>query len=723
MKQKFLYQSDGTLDITAWLEKIKVSHGQCDISFLSRAAEFAKKLAHGLTTFYGQPCLKQGLEIAEIILDLKLDRETAAAGMISSATSITRPAEEIIQKELGDTIAKLVTSSQQMDVIATRQTQRARDLSQIDKMRKMLLAMAKDIRVVIIKLAERLCFMRGIKDIPSLERKRYAQEILDIYAPLANRLGIGQLKWELEDLAFRYLDPLAYKSLAQFLAERRTDREKRIHEFSTYLQQKLTTAQIAAEVIGRAKHLYSIYLKTQRKDVHYENIYDYNAVRVLVPTLEDCYAALSIVHSLWSPIAKEFDDYIAHPKPNGYRSIHTAVIGEDGKHYEIQIRTHAMHEEAELGIAAHWLYKENKNYPLDDATKITYLRQLLDWHQEIAKNPSSPLAAVLDEQIYVMTPAGDILDLPHGATPLDFAYHIHSELGHRCRGAKINGKMVSLTDTLHTSDKVEILTIPQGGPSRDWLNPGLGYVKTPRARNKINHWFKHQALNQDIATGRQLLERELTRSGLTKTTSLSIIARHFNLKNEDSLLAALGRGNIRLAQILQVIQPKPDEKATALITPSSTKSVHESQGSALVGGSDLLTRFAKCCKPIPGDAIIGYITQGRGISIHKKICNNMKLVSDPERLMQIHWSPQHATLFTTDLKIVAQEQEKVLSDLTALFANEKIQLLRFHSTFNKNQNKTLIIVTLQIQNREELQRLLHRIQQLPAVIEVSRVKG
>ena len=725
-KEKFQYLADGSLDSAAWINKMKSNHELLDVTVLNTACELTKKLTQGLTTFYGQPCIELGLEVAETILNLKLDQETAAASIICGAMTTSPATQEMIKKELGNTVAKLIASVQQMDIIpAIQKQQQTRNQVQIDKMRKMLLAMATDIRVVIIKLAERLCFMRGIKSIQPDERKRYAQEVLDIYAPLANRLGIGQLKWELEDLAFHYLDPHSYKTIASFLAERRVDREKHIQDLVSRLREKLDNSHIQAEITGRAKHIYSIYLKTKRKELNYKDIYDCSAVRILVPTVEDCYTVLSIVNSLWPPIMEEFDDYIANPKPNGYRSIHSAVIGDDGKHFEIQIRTKSMHEEAERGVAAHWLYKENTTNPLDDTTKITYLRQLLDWHKEIAPDTSSEIthSALTNDQIYVVTPAGDILDLPQGATPIDFAYCIHSELGHRCRGAKINGQIVPLTYKLQTGDKVEIITVLQGNPSRDWLNPELGYVKTSRAKSKISHWFKQQAFNQDVAEGRQILERELARNGLSKTTSLSTIARSFNLKDEDALLVSLGRGSVRIGQILHALHPKSQEKTASPLPPPITKSVsEESRGCAIVGASDLLTRFAKCCKPIPGDAIIGYITHGRGISIHKKNCTNAKNLADPRRFIQISWDAKKAGVFNTDLKIITQDQHEILNDITALFANEKISLLSFNTTFDKNQDKIFILVTVQIQNTEQLHKLLHRIQQLPGIIEVMRMK-
>lgn len=724
-KEKYNYLPDGTVDIDKWLENMKKSHQLDDTMLLSQTCSLTKKLAQGLTTFYGLPCIEQGLEVAEVLLSLKLDQETASAGIISGALTVTEPTEELIRKELGDNIAKLIAGIRKIDVVTALQKQKSGNHIQIDKIRKMLLAMATDIRVVIIKLAERLTFLRGIKAIPPEERKRYAQEIFDIYAPLANRLGIGQIKWELEDLAFRYQHPDTYKGIAGFLAERRADRERHIHELIHDLQEKLKAAHIKGEVTGRAKHIYSIYLKMQRKDLGQKDIYDHSAIRILVPTVQDCYTALSIVNSTWPPMMNEFDDYIANPKPNGYRSIHTAVIGNDGKHFEIQIRTHEMHEESERGVAAHWIYKEGSHSPVDDRTKITYLRQLIDWHQEVAKVDKAVKAndiSIMGDQVYVITPVGDILDLPQGATPIDFAYHVHSEIGHRCRGAKVNGHIVPLTYSLRTGDKVEIHTILEGHPSRDWLNPELGFVKTPRARSKINHWFKQQELNQDIAEGRELLEKELARSGKAKSTSLLDIARHFTLKNEDELFAAIGRGSIKIGQISHAIQPRPVEKAIQHAIPLTTKKAGNETGSAIIGASGLLTRYAKCCKPIPGDAIIGYITQTSGISIHKKNCSNVSNLANPKRFITIDWNPTRASSFVTDLKILTQDEQKVLHDLTALFVNEKIKLVNFNSNTKKDHGKIVILATVQIQNMEQLQHIKHRIQQLPGVIEVMRVK-
>lgn len=670
--QKFQYLTNGLLNIPDWLENMQKNH-QINIELMDKAARFLQKFTQGLTTFYGKAYLELGLEISETILELKLDQEAAVAGMISGALPVLSENQlQIIHQELGATVSKLMTEIKKIDVISPQQYL-AQNKLQIDKLRNMLLSMANDIRVVIIKLAERLCFMQGIKHIPLTERQRFSQEILDIYAPLANRLGIGQMKWQLEDLAFRYLEPHTYKSIAALLVERRVDREKHIKDTITKLQEKLFAVNIEAEITGRAKHIYSIYLKMQRKNKNYSNIYDHAAVRILVNNLQDCYTALSIVHQLWQPIIDEFDDYIAHPKPNGYRSIHTAVIGEDGQHFEIQIRTFDMHEEAERGVASHWVYKENKKRPLDHIARVAYLRQLLDWQKEIlhVEKTMNTMTSLVEHAIYVFTPAADIIDLPKGATPLDFAYHVHSELGHRCRGAKVNGQIVSLSYVLQTGDKVEIIAAPQGHPSRDWLNPELKYLTTARAKSKVAHWFRQKTDNT-----KQTLERESTKSALAKTTVIAKTPKKINLK---------------------------------------------SLGSSIIGGEDLLTRFAKCCKPIPGDSIIGYITHGRGISIHKKNCRNICKTSKLQRVIDIAWNSKSTNAFITDLKITAEEQKNILNDLTALFANEKTALINFNSTIKAKNLQMIILATLQIQNIDQLQKLIDRIKQLPGIIEVQRI--
>jgi GTP pyrophosphokinase len=720
LKHKFSYLENGEIDLPHWLEHVKTVHHLEKIDTIEKASLYAKESSKGLTTFYGQPCIEQGLEMAEIVLDLKLDQEAVAAAILLSTFQHTKIKIETVAETMGEGVAKLIRSVRQMDAIHSIQKSKVRDQTQIDRYRKLLLAMVADIRVVLIKLAERTSIMRGIKNINPVERKIIAQETMDIYAPLANRLGVGHLKWELEDFSFHYSDPIAYKQIAKFLAERRVEREQQIHDIIDIIKEKLAASHIKAQISGRAKHIFSIYTKAQRKKTAYDGIYDYSAIRLLVPTLDDCYTALSLVHNAWEHIPAEFDDYITAPKPNGYRSIHTAVIGPNGRGFEIQIRTKEMHEEAERGVAAHWVYKEGKS-AADYAAKIVFLRQLLDWHREVATqdekiNPA--LEQILTDRVYVFTPAGDILDLPAGATPLDCAYQIHSEVGNRCRGAKINGHIVQLTYTLKTGDQVEILTNPNGVPSRDWLNASFGYLKTPRARDKVAHYFRQSDTNQHIESGRKILEREFPRSH----PNIQKLAAHFDFKDDDAFLAAVGRGNIRMAQINHVLETENDNAKPVTSPILIKRRESKSAGMNIAGISDLLTRIARCCKPIPGDSIIGFITQGSGVTIHKKTCNNVARINPEEnqRLLDVKWDSEHAGAYYVDLQIRAHNRDNLLKEITTILANAKINLVNFNSVVNRN-NMLVITITIQIHALTQFNELVNHINHLKGVIDSRRL--
>lgn len=719
---------DGSINIDAWLGKIRDHYALPTYDTIEKALRLAIDASKGLTTFYGQSCVEQGIQMAEIILDLKLDQDAVAAAILTSTLTHTKIDLEKITEKTNARVSKLISGVLQMNLLKTlASSDKTKDQTQLDRYRKTFLAMASDIRVVLIKLAECTCMMRGIKNINPVERKRLAQETMDIYAPLANRLGIGQLKWELEDLSFHYIDPDTYKKIALFLAERRVEREERIKNIIARLKEAFAKAHLDVEISGRAKHIYSIYLKMKRKHLDLKNIYDVSAVRVFVDKPEDCYTALSVAHNLFEHIKDEFDDYITKPKPNGYRSIHTAVLDPDGKHFEIQIRTKEMHEEAEHGVAAHWIYKENKPQQTGYEGKIAVLRELLAWHKDIAKSDSgdSPeknpdlLDKILEDTVYVFTPAGEIIDLAMGATPLDFAYHIHSELGHRCRGAKINGHIVPLTHALHTGDRVEIITIQNGTPSRDWLKKDAGYLKTSRARAKVSQWFKHKDQEEYVESGRHILERELSRSEITHL-HLSKVAERLKFKDETSLLAALGRGSVRLAQILHSTEHKPTHTVPVIHTK---KAVEKSRGFQVGDTQDLLTRIAKCCKPIPGDEILGYITQGRGVSIHKKDCVNVNQVNPnaENRLIQVSWDQKHPGSYYADLQVRAYGREVLLKEVTSLLSNAKVDLINFNSTINKSNNMLYITMTIQIHDVTQLNELMNQIKQLPNVIHVTRL--
>lgn len=723
VKQKFEYLADGNLDIEHWFEKIKTHYQLTEINLIKKAVDIAQHTSTGLTTFYGQPCLEQGIEMAEIILDLKLDQDAVAAAILLSTMQHTNLKLETITEKLNDRVTKLISGVLQMNVFrGLASTDKAKNQIQIDRLRKAFLAMASDIRVILIKLAERACVMRGIKNINIHERKHLAQETMEIYAPLANRLGVGQLKWELEDLAFHYTDPETYKKIAHHLAERRIEREERIKNIIASLRNNLENSHIHANITGRAKHIYSIFLKMKRKHLELKNIYDYSAVRILVPTEQDCYSALSIVHRLYEHIPKEFDDYITNPKPNGYRSIHTAVIDPDGKNFEIQIRTTSMHEEAEHGVAAHWVYKENKPQQSGYEAKITLLRQLLAWHKDVAQSEESPeqsVEQILEDRVYVFTPAGEIVDLSVDATPLDFAYHIHSEIGNRCRGAKIHGHIVPLTYHLRTGDQVEIITTPNGTPSRDWLKKDSGYLNTSRARAKVAQWFKHQDQKQYIEHGKHILERELSRSAI-QHLHLDQVAKRLKFKDEQSLLAALGRGSIRMANILHVTEHKTALPIQPVI--HTKKMVEKSRGIQIGDTQDYMTRIARCCKPIPGDNIVGYITQGRGISIHKKECNNLTHLTENEerKLIQVNWNEKNPGAYYADLQVRAYGREEVLKEISSLLANATIDLIMLNSSINKSQNMIIVNMTIQIQDLSQLTQLMSQIKNLPNIIDVKR---
>jgi GTP pyrophosphokinase len=559
--------TDGSINLEAWLDHAVSVDPALDREALKAACEFARESeqqdnaaknlwAEGTSSF------RTGLEIAEILADLKLDQDSLIAAVLYRGVREGHIALPLVSQRFGTLVAKLIDGVLRMAAISAslspRQSMVLGTQGQVENLRKMLVAMVDDVRVALIKLAERTCAIRAVKTADDEKRNRVAREVFDIYAPLAHRLGIGHIKWELEDLSFRYLEPDQYKQIATLLHERRLDRERFITDVMGQLRAELQATGVDADISGRAKHIYSIWRKMQRKGLEFSQIYDVRAVRVLVPEVRDCYTALGIVHTLWRHIPKEFDDYIANPKENGYRSLHTAVIGPEGKVLEVQIRTHAMHEEAELGVCAHWRYKgtDVKAGSNQYEEKISWLRQVLEWHEELGDIGGLAEQLRVDiepDRVYIFTPDGHAIDLPKGATPLDFAYRVHTEIGHNCRGAKINGRIVPLNYSLQTGEQVEIITSKHGTPSRDWLNPNLGYITTSRARAKIVHWFKLQARDQNVAAGKTLLERELARLGLPQV-DFDKLAEKANMKIAEDMFAALGAGDLRLAQLVNLAQ-------------------------------------------------------------------------------------------------------------------------------------------------------------------------
>lgn len=666
----------------------------------------------------GEPFVVHPLEVAAILMDLHMDAPTIIASLLHDVVEDTDVTIEDVRREFGDTVAKLVDGVSKLQRARRKSKVEREDLGeeQAENLRKMFLAMVEDIRVIIIKLADRLHNMRTLHYLPPETQRRIARETLDIFAPLANRLGIWQLKWQLEDLAFRYLEPEKYYEIARLLAERRAERAAYLERVISILKDRLNREGINAHITGRPKHIYSIYSKMQAKGRDFDQIYDVRGVRIIVKEVRECYHVLGIVHSLWRPIPGEFDDYIAMPKDNLYQSLHTAVVCLDGKPLEVQIRTEEMHQVAEYGIAAHWRYKEGIKRD-DLEAKVAWLRRATDWREEIQdarQFVDSMRSDVFTERIYVFTPKGDIVELPKGATPVDFAYLIHSEIGHRCRGAKVDGRLVPLDYQLRTGEQVEILTAKQGGPSRDWLNPHLNYVATQHARQKIRQWFRRQQREESIAAGREILDREMRRLGFDQE-SYAEIATLFKYSKVEDFLAAVGYGDISPAQIANKI-----DDARSKGKELKLKAIPEAavSGVQVAGVGDLLTRIANCCKPVPGDPIIGYITRGKGITVHRADCSNVAHLTDTERLITVSWG-RAQEVYPVVIRIEAFDRSGLLRDIAAAVADLGINMSSVNVSTNKDQTAT-IVATMGIKSISQLSALLNKLQSVRDVLDARR---
>jgi GTP pyrophosphokinase len=723
-------QSYKVMDFEPWLASLGNGRSEVERDLLRRAFDVASQAHANQTRASGEPYIQHCLAAAQMLAELRLDTDTLAAALMHDTLEDTQVTYEKLEAEFGEQIAKLVdgvTKLGQIDQLSGMSERNIQEDAQAESLRKMFLAMVDDVRVVLIKLADRLHNMRTLGSLPEHKRKRIARETMEIFAPLANRLGIWQIKWELEDLSFRHLEPETYKEIATLIDERRPDRERYITQVVSRVREELKQAGINAEIEGRPKHIYSINRKMRRKGVDFDQIYDVRGVRVTVESTPDCYAALGVIHSLWRPIPGEFDDYIATPKDNMYRALHTAVVGPEGKPLEVQIRTYEMDYTAELGIAAHWRYKEgHRQDPVFD-NKIAWLRQLMEWRQEVTdahEFVDSLKTDVFQDRVYSFTPKGDIVDLPAGSTPIDFAYHIHTEVGHRCRGAKVNGRLVALHYQLHSGDQVEVLTAKRGGPSRDWLNPHLGYIKTQRARSKVRQWFKRQNREENIVQGREMLERELKRLGLDETP-YDQIAKRFNFDKVDDLMAAIGAGDINAHQIagraLELAEP---EEEILEIPSVRTLPVAPATGVRVDGVGDLLTNLARCCNPLPGDDIVGYITRGRGVSIHRQDCPNILRMNDRERLIAVDWGKDEVTeTHPVNVRVEAYDRQGLLRDIAAIVADEYINLSAANIATRKKDNVATMMITLEIADIDQLSRVLARVERLPNVVEARRQTG
>ncbi len=707
-------------DVETWLAPLQEQYGPVRAGLIRRALDYLDALGANNPTVTGATLADHALGTAAILAAMRFDADTVAAALLGGLPEEVLDPEKLA-REFGDTLAPLAIGAARLNRMDALFSELAGGNAQSEALRQMLLAMTDDIRVVLIKLAERVQTLREVATRPEDERRRIAHDARELYAPLANRLGVWQLKWELEDLSCRYLEKDTYKQIAKLLDERRLDREWYIERVVVQLRQELTKYGLRNfDVAGRPKHIASILAKMRKKYLSFEEVYDVRAVRVLVEDVKDCYHVLGLVHSLWQPIPGQFDDYISRPKGNGYKSLHTAVIGPENKALEIQIRTFEQHQEAELGVAAHWRYKEGgKGEHLGD--KIAWLRQVLAWKQELAD--SAELAQhfrneLFQDEVFVLTPQGKVVALPQGATPIDFAYSLHTELGHRCRGAKLDGSLVPLNTPLKTSQRVEILTVKEGGPSRDWLNPHLGFLRTSRARAKVRQWFKQLDHDLHVQEGRDVLERELHRLNLTNVNLERLAVRLKFAKSED-LFAALGRGDLGTGQLTRSLQeeflPAPEKP---LVT--SRKSREAPTGILVEGEANLLTHMAGCCKPAPGEPIVGYTTQGRGVTIHRADCTVIQHLSEEKkaRILHAEWGTVGREVFAVGVEISAYDRQGLLKDITEIFSQEKINVIQVN-TLSQSEVARMEF-TLEVKDVDQLSTFLSRAAHVRGVFQARR---
>ncbi len=727
------------------MEQLPESYSTTERELIQRAYAMAEAAHSEQKRSSGEPYINHCVAVASILADLRVPSEVIAAALLHDTVEDTNVTLGDIRREFGETISILVDGVTKLtnlprvsrgdqhagkadqtdgeddsDIVHSGNGRgRKRDLAS-ETLRKTFLAMGDDVRVVLIKLADRVHNMRTLGYMPEAKQKRIAKETLDIFAPLANRLGIWQIKWELEDLGFRYLNPEKYKEIAEQLQEKRPDREKQIGEINEKLIKLLESHKINVQVSGRPKHIYSIFKKMTHKGKSFDLVRDVRAMRLIVPDVPSCYAALGVIHTTWRPIPGEFDDYIAAPKENFYQSLHTAVIYDDGRPLEIQIRTQEMHENAEYGIAAHWKYKEGARRDKSYEQRINWLRNMMEWKTDVhdaQEFVESMKTDVFQDRVYVFTPRGDIFDLPVGSTPIDFAYHVHTDIGHRCRGARVNGKLIPLHQELKTGDQVEILTAKRGGPSRDWLNSNLGLVKTQRARSKIKAWFKKQEDEQNLSQGRVALERELQRLGIPEI-NFEKMARELGFKIPDEMFIAIGCGDLSLSKVIRLME-ETEETADILEVTTTTPKKHASDVVQVVGLKGLLWQMAKCCNPMPGDQIIAYITRGRGATIHRQDCPNILHRDDTERLLQVDWGTAEQT-FAVPVTVKAYDREGLLGDISTLLQNEGVNIANVAVSFNRSVADLRLVV--EVRDLEQLSRVLTRIESVPNVLEAQRTK-
>ncbi len=700
----------------AALEPIAQGLAGADRALVARALEFAEPLYAGQQLSTGEPAWVHALGLAAGLAAIGLDAPGRAGGVLFAAPK-TLGGPDALREAFGEEIAALVAGVERLYQL--RLATRGSPVEQNEVLRKMVLGMVEDVRVVLIRLASRTQTLRWFAKNETPERAAYARETLDIYSPLANRLGVWQLKWELEDLSFRYLEPELYKRIAGMLDERRIERERYIAAAIATLARELQAAGLKARIHGRPKHIYSIWNKMRVKSLDFSQLYDVRALRVIVPEVKDCYTALGSVHNLWQPIPREFDDYISRPKGNLYQSLHTAVVGPAGKTLEVQIRTEEMHRHAEFGVASHWQYKEKAKASKRFEQKIAWLRELLAWRDEVADWAKSTKRAQLDDTVYVLTPQGKVIDLPAGSTPVDFAYALHTDLGHRCRGARVDGQMVTLDRPLASGQRVEIVTAKSGGPSRDWLNPERGYVKSQRARQKIRQWFNAKQLAETLAAGRAALEKALRREGAMQA-SLEDLAARLGFARPDELFAAVARDEVNLRQLHGALRELKGAEPAPRPEPVRKPRAARAGESVLVVGMDrLMSQLARCCKPVPPDAVRGFVTRGKGVSVHREDCPSLKRLAErhPERLIEAQWG-RGAGSYTVDLLVTAADRRGLLRDIGDALAREKINVTAVRT--QTREDLAFMRFTFDVADLAQLKRAAALVRELKGVIRVAR---
>ena len=725
------------MNLESYINKVQQLNPTLNIDKIVKAYSFAEEAHKGQMRKSGEKYFIHPIHVSIILAELELDTDTIIAGLLHDVVEDTKYTYEDIEKEFGTDVANMVDGVTKLGQI----NYESKEEQQAENLRKMFLAMAKDIRVILIKLADRLHNMRTLKYMPDKKKKEKALETLEIYAPIAHRLGISKIKWELEDLAFLYLEPEKYYDLVAKVNKKRDERLGIINKVISDLYENIKELNINCEIYGRPKNFYSIYKKMTKQNKNFDEIYDLTAIRIVVDTIKDCYGVLGVVHSLWKPIPGRFKDYIAMPKPNMYQSIHTTVIGNTGEPFEIQIRTWGMHRIAEYGIAAHWKYKEGTTEESSIEEKLTWLRQMMEWQKDLNDPKEFMDSLKLDlfsNEVFVFTPQGKVIDLPVGSTPVDFAYKIHSQVGNKCVGAKVNGRIVPLNFKLSNGQIIEILTSNNSnGPSRDWLK----FVKSNQAKNKIKHWFKKERREENIEKGSELLVKEIKKSGynvkdLLRDEWLEPILSKLSCSNMDDLYAAIGYGGIMLSQVLPKLKEKykleqkelnnekeTDEDIKEKINEKQSKKDRKQAKGVIVKGIDnLLIRYAKCCNPVPGDEIIGYITRGRGVTIHRADCPNFEKTNDSDsRFIEVEWDKgEQDSSYSAQIQVIAPDRKGLLGELTVLISEMDLFVTGINAKITKNEI-AVINLTLEINNSEQLNKLINKLKGMPKIIEVKRV--